>query len=213
MSGNRRHSPAVYRRRRLVAILLLLVLVGGIAWGVWALTRPGDDTAPEPTATTSTEENTPVPEGDAVDQGDSEEEEPGVPTCAPNELTLLAKTDKQEYQAGESPQLSLELTNTSDTDCILNVGTSVQQFTVSSGSDTWWRSTDCQGETADAVVTMEAGQVLASETPLAWDRTRSSADTCDTEDRPQAPSGGASYHLTVKLGDLEAEEPVQFMLY
>jgi hypothetical protein len=47
---------------------------------------------------------------------------------------------------------------------------------------------------------------------IPWDRTRSTPDTCDTN-RPVMPSGGASYHLSVFLGDQESAATKQFLLY
>ena len=48
-------------------------------------------------------------------------------------------------------------------------------------------------------------------TALPWDRTRSTPDTCNDE-RPVMPGGGASYHLTVSLGDVSSPETKQFLL-
>jgi hypothetical protein len=62
--------------------------------------------------------------------------------------------------------------------CLINVGTATQSFVITSGSDTWWRSTDCQSESSDQVVQLAPGQTVSSVTPLTWDRTRSSVDTC-----------------------------------
>ena len=64
---------------------------------------------------------------------------------------------------------------------------------------------------APTEVTLEPG-VAKSTNPFAWDRTRSSTTTC-TGDRPEVSAGGASYHLTVKLGDIESAETKQFLLY
>ena len=59
---------------------------------------------------------------------------------------------RQTYATGQNPLLSIKLTNNGTTDCTLNVGTSTQVFTITSGGDTWWRSTDCQTEPSDMVV-------------------------------------------------------------
>src|SRR5690606_26013548 len=93
--------------------------------------------------------------------------------------------------------------------CIMNVGTSTQKFEITSGSDTWWRSTDCQTESSDQVVQIEAGQSVSSVTPLEWDRTRSSVETCDKE-RPRAAAGW--YHLQVSIGGIEAADTRMFQL-
>ena len=134
-----------------------------------------------------------------------------VADCAEDDVVVDAITDKGTYGEGELPQLSLQITNTSDAACSINVGTAAQVFTVKSGDDVYWTSTDCQVEPADAVVTLEAEQVVASTAPIAWERTRSTPSTCDGE-RPAAPANGASYHLTTSVGGFESEKSKQFIL-
>ena len=59
-------------------------------------------------------------------------------------------------------------------------------------------------------ITLQPG-AERSTTAITWDRTRSSPDTCGG-DRPNMPGGGASYHLSVKLGPFESEGTRQFIL-
>lgn len=122
---------------------------------------------------------------------------------------MLAVTDKDAYAAGELPKLSITLSNTSDGPCLINVGTATQTFKISSGTDVWWRSTDCQSESSDQVVQLAAGQTVSSVEPLVWDRTRSSVDTCDSA-RPSAAAG--YYHLQVSIGGIEAADTKMFQL-
>jgi hypothetical protein len=82
---------------------------------------------------------------------------------------------------------------------------------IASGSEQYWSSKDCQGEPVVAEAVLEPG-VPKSTTPFAWDRTRSSATTCDAT-RPPVAAGGASYHLSVRLGELESADTKQFVLY
>ncbi|MCU1420057.1 MAG: hypothetical protein JWR57_1226 [Mycetocola sp.] len=131
--------------------------------------------------------------------------------CEDDDVVVEALTDKNTYEAGELPQFSLRITNGSDSACAVNVGTAAQVFTVKSGDDVYWTSTDCQVEPADAVVTLEAAQVVASAAPIEWDRTRSTPSTCEGE-RPAAPAAGASYHLSTSVDGYESEESKQFIL-
>ena len=138
---------------------------------------------------------------------------PVAEPCITRDVKVEAVTDQPTYASGQNPQLSIRLTNNGTTDCTLNVGTSAQVFTITSGSDTWWRSTDCQSEPSDMVVLLAAGQTVASAAPLTWDRTRSSVDTCADPDRPRAPGGGASYHLAVEIGGIASTDSAQLLLY
>ena len=53
--------------------------------------------------------------------------------------------------------------------------------------------------------------VPQSTTPIPWDRTRSATETCQG-DRPPVTAGGASYHLTVLVGDIKSATTAQFIL-
>ncbi|WP_438352241.1 hypothetical protein [Microbacterium sp. CJ88] len=138
---------------------------------------------------------------------------PTAEPCKAAALAVQAVTDQDTYASGQNPQLSITLTNTSATGCTLNVGTSTQKFTIKSGNDVWWRSTDCQTQPSDMIVLLAAGQSVTSATPIAWDRTRSSVDSCTATDRQRAPGGGASYHLSVEIGGVAAPQTKQILLY
>jgi len=220
----RRHSPAVYRRRRLTVLLVAIVLIVGIALLVWQPWNAGaSETHPNPSPTPSSSSSpsasgtvtaTPLPSPTAS-QADAEAPEgdaaPAV-ACTAGMVEVTGVTDKESYAAGENPQLSISLTNTGGVPCAMNVGTTTQTFTIRSGDDVWWRSTDCQTEPSDQTVTIDAGQTVTSVTPLTWDRTRSSVSTCGDVDRQAAPGGGSSFHLTVSIGGVESSESRQFLL-
>jgi len=118
-------------------------------------------------------------------------------------VTVTAVTDRDSYGGDQDPQLTIRLENEGDTACAMNVGTAAQAFTISSGTDVWWRSTDCQSEPSDQIVQLEPGQSVSSVEPLVWDRTRSSVSTCDG-DRPRALAG--YYNLVVTVGGIDSEE-------
>lgn len=223
----------MYRRRRLLVLLILLAIIGVAIWLViaqpWASAAQktsapavtpsassaptGAAATPSPSATVERvpsvgEEMTSEPSTDSAAPAD-----PTAPTCTRNDVSVEAVTDQTEYASGQNPQLSIRLTNTGSDDCTINVGTTTQKFTITSGSDTWWRSTDCQSEPSDMIVTLTAGQSVTSAAPLSWDRTRSSVGSCDSQNRPVAPGRGASYHLGVEIGGIPSTKTVQFFLY
>ncbi|MTE24881.1 hypothetical protein [Microbacterium sp. ZXX196] len=218
----RRPSRAVYRRRRLVVGALALVLLAGVVVGLvfgirWLVAAQPWQNLPFLSSDTSAVEEVPDPVPTLLPTEEAEpaatpsaEDEPEE--CANGALQVSAVTDQESYAAGENPQISLELTNVGSVDCVLNVGTSQQRFEIVSGSDTWWRSTDCQSGSADQWVTLAAGQTVSSTSPITWDRTRSATDTCDAEDRPAAVGGGATYALTVRLGEVMSQS-TSFLLY
>lgn len=230
MSGQaprRRHSPAVYRRRRLV-LLIGLIVVAAVVWLLIAQPWRGaaDDTKtpssqsqdaasdlPIPTDTAPTASGDPSAPAEAEDEDPASSLTPSAPACVADDVTVEALSDMDSYGSGQNPQLSIRLTNNGDADCTMNVGTTTQVFTIMSGDDTWWRSTDCQAEPSDMIVLIAAGQSVTSAAPLEWDRTRSAVGSCEDANRQAAPGGGASYHVAVEIGGIAAAQSKQLLLY
>ncbi|MEV1131673.1 hypothetical protein [Agromyces sp. NPDC049794] len=206
----RRQSPQVYRRRRLMVLLGLIAVIVAI---VLIIVRPGSSQGDESVAPAAT--NAPAT-ADATDPATT-----AIPTeaaavdgaaCAEKNVIVEAVTDKSSYDAAEQPQLSLTITNTGKNVCVLNAGTSAQVFTITSGSDVYWLSTHCQVDPVDAEISLTPGTPVSSSVPIVWDRTRSSAETCDGP-REAVPAGGASYHLGVSVDGFESEADKQFLLF
>jgi cytoskeletal protein RodZ len=237
MSGEpprKRHSPAVYRRRRIV-LLIGVVAVIALVWLLIAQPWRGaavENTASTPSATSSASPRQTSASPTPSETVDAAVEPSPAPTAAPEaspttapsatptarpcvarDITVEPMSDQDTYAPGQNPQLSITLTNNGATDCTLNVGTSAQAFTIVSGNDVWWRSTDCQTEPSDMVVLLAAGQSVSSAAPLVWDRTRSAVGSCGDSGRQNAPGGGASYHLSVEIGGIASTQSTQILLY
>ncbi len=218
----------VYWRRRLVVLFVLLAVIAVV---VLIVVRPGSGAQGEtvPAVTPSVSSTSTAPAADpAADSAatpaegsvaveapaDSAEAapavEPGAP-CDPSTVQVEPVTDAVTYAPGTNPQISFTITNTGTVACTVNAGTSQQKYTITSGAETYWVSTDCQTGASDTQALLEPN-VPVSSTPFAWDRTRSSADTCASPDRPQVPGAGASYHLNVEVGGVSSATTKQFIL-
>lgn len=176
----------VYWRRRLIlgigllAVILVVVLI---------IVRPGaSDGAPAPASTTSAPKTTTPP---ATSIPTSSASASGA-ACDTANVRVEAVTDKATYAAGELPQLSVAITNTGSAACKIDAGTAQQLFTITSGAEVYWKSTDCQTDKVDAEVLLQPGKTISSQTPITWDRTRSDPSTCQAS-REQVPAAGASY--------------------
>ncbi|MCS0498504.1 hypothetical protein [Protaetiibacter mangrovi] len=194
-----RLPASVYRRRRIVvglavlAVIVVIVLLfiprGGS--GDDGKVGAGDSQSPAPTDTETTSAD-------------------GSAPCDPAVITLTAVTDKTSYAAGETPMISMTIVNSGASACTFDVGTDAQLYEIVSGSDPIWNSRDCQSDPQPLAQVLEPGVELST-TPFAWDRTRSSADTCDS-DRSEVTAGGATYRLSVSLGEAASESDTPFLL-
>jgi hypothetical protein len=197
----------------IVAIVLVIVRPGASQGDEVSQTSPPTPTAGAP-ATDAPATDAPATDAPAepvASEPPAEAAADGAP-CAERQVIVEAITDQQVYAAGEQPNLSVTITNTGPNACSLNVGTAAQVFTVTSGSEAYWTSTDCQVDAVDAQVTLEPNTPVSSSQPIVWDRTRSNADTCGGPRTP-VPAGGASYHLAVSVSGFESAVTKQFLLY
>jgi hypothetical protein len=207
--------PSVYWRRRalvllglVVAIVVVVLIVvrpgaSGDEPGAAATSTPAADPAPAETATAPAADATPDPGSTAVTEDGAR--------CAPAAVELVPVVDKQVFAPTELPQISMSVTNTGSSDCVINLGSGQQVLIVTSGEEQWWSSADCQVDPTDQDVTLTAGQTLSTPA-IAWDRTRSTPDTCDAPTRQAVPAGGATYRLTVSVGDITSADSAPMIL-
>ncbi|GAA1787485.1 hypothetical protein [Agromyces lapidis] len=200
-----RQTPQVYRRRRLLVLLGIVAVLVAI---VLIIVRPGASEGGEVTPTSPAETESASPQTAIPTEPTAADGDP----CGPEQVTVEAITDTSSYAAGEQPQLSVTITNTGKNVCVLNAGTKAQVFTITSGDEVYWTSTDCQSDAIDAEVSLTPGTPVSSSAPIVWDRTRSTPETCDGP-REAVPADGASYHLAVSVDGFESAEQKQFLLY
>ncbi len=176
--------PSVYwRRRAIVLVLAILVFSGG--WTLFTAFNAGTTATPAASQTPGT-----------------------VVACNSTDIALRAEANQESYAEGEFPQFSMTITNAGTTACTLQVGTDKQKYVIMSGSDLIWDSTVCQIAPQPFSQVFEAGQTLTTDA-VEWGRARS--DNCDSG--TPAVGGGASYQLTVYVGEIQSTEAKQFMLY
>lgn len=198
----------VYVRRRIFVLLGLVAVVAAI---VLIIVKPGSsgDRVEGSQVEIPDGVSAVVDEEAGPESGKASDDTPK--TCEARDLEVTAVTDRESYAAGEEPELALSVVNTAKQACVADLGTAGMVFTVTSGSDQVWLSTDCQKEADRRDVLLEPGKKLSTE-PIVWDRTRSNPETCNI-DREQVGAGGASYHLSVAAGGAESAKSAQFLLY
>ena len=208
-----RPSPAVYRRRRMVALVLLIAVLALLVWGVAAIVglfrgepAAAGQAAPSVSAPASQPEpaaadpaavpSATASAGEAGKTGEATTaSSDGTAACTEADIAVAASTSRKSYAAAQTPVLVMTITNVGSSACRLNVGTSQQDFSVSSGSDRIYSSSDCLADPTDVDITMKAG---SSETArFTWERRRS-APGCKAVSAKPRPG---TYVLTVKLGE------------
>ncbi|MFC7859145.1 hypothetical protein ACFQ9D_00270 [Arthrobacter koreensis] len=207
----RKPSQAVYRRRRIVLALLVLAVLGALAWAgvVVAATLSGgkeDATASEPFQTAP--DSTPGPSAEAERTpgsspkatGETKPADEGI--CPPSAVKVEAATDAAAYAAGSNPLLTLAVTNTGTEPCKINVGTTQMEFIVTSGSDRIFSSADCQDGAEDLLKEFEPG--ATEKANFTWERLRSAPGCAAVASNPNP----GWYVYTARLGEATSEKAV-----
>ncbi|WP_336696860.1 hypothetical protein [Curtobacterium sp. USHLN213] len=222
-------KPGVYWRRRAMVIGVLLLIVVVVVLIVVGRGGASADPGSSPTSasassagSSSSPRATPSaaasPSGSASSSGSASASSSASAsasakdgsTCAKEQIELTPVVDKTSYGPTEDPKIAMSIKNTGSNSCHMDLGSSQQVLTISSGEEQYWSSKDCQTGGTNQDVTIKAGQTLTTPA-IAWDRTRSSTSTCDSS-RPSVTGGGASYHLEVAVGNIESKASVQFIL-
>lgn len=211
-----RQIQAKHRRRRFAALLVLVLVVALVVtllvWRPWesaggdAQPAASGTATPAPSVVASPQPSQPFTPIGGVPEGDG-----SSGACTADQIVITPVTDSGSYTTGVPVQMSFEIQNIGSAPCTMNVGTTQQQYIVTTGAQVVFRSADCPLDGVDQVVTLEPG-VVQSTVPIAWDRTFSSPETCVTAREPVI-SGGASYHLAIIVGGIESTETRQFLLY
>lgn len=219
-SGGGRVPEGVYRRRRMIALIVLALVAVLVLWGasaaVRAVTGSGEDpqpanggaVAPNPSVDPENKfaDFTPRPTPSASPRRtDTGSPSPSASEQCGENLSVKASTDRQSYPAQEQPVLIMTLQNTGDTPCRIAAGTGEMTYRVTSGPDTVFDSRHCAAPGTDHTITLDPGKTENAR--LTWDRVRT-AEGCPTD---QAEASAGYYNLTVSLGERESS-PARFVL-
>ncbi|WP_190819216.1 hypothetical protein [Saccharopolyspora pogona] len=184
--------PAVYWRRRAVAIgaaVLAAVLIG---WGAIALIGG----ASEPQAAQAPPPGPPV--AVAADAP--------PPPCADESMRVVAEVARPEFKVGERIGMSIVVTNAGDRACVRDVNRMLRELTVSTpGGKHVWSSNDCYSESTNEQPLLQPGQSARND--VQWSGQMSTADCRDETGR--APAG--DYQVVARVAALNSS-PTPFRL-
>jgi hypothetical protein len=204
----------VYWRRRVMVLVLLLAVLGGLGWGGFLLATAADEAdaaAAEATASSSTRPPrlervvpsmarvaTPTPpELPAVDDAETVAVAPPAPAagdpCSDEMLALEVRTPPV-VASGSKPTFELLVSNVSAVPCVRVLDKALQELVLLDPAGTrLWGSNDCFPEASSDTRTLASGETVTF--PLVWGGL-SSEPTCSAARAPLAPG---SYLLRGRL--------------
>ena len=213
--------PEIYWRRRALAVGVLVVALALVIWLVLTVTRGGDSPGTTKAAATSSASATNKPAGASSSTpppttGESSAKPSGTTAaaasnsqvaagiCPDQSLAVKVTVEQPTYKTGENPVFGIVITNISSTACSRDVGSGLQQVSVTSldGQRRFWSSTDCYPDGAPDVRTLNRGEQAAF--MVTWSGSTSQPNCAG--DRVQVPPG--AYAVVAQLGSLRsAAEP------
>ncbi|WP_288872610.1 hypothetical protein [uncultured Corynebacterium sp.] len=219
MSNQRPLPPEIYMRRRVAALVILLVVVALLVWALSAMARSGGsgsdgatETSTEQTVnpTVATEPTVVAPEESTSETASaSPSEEPSSVEAAPartgacelKDLRIKALPNQPSYAAGTEPVFYMEVENPTDTDCVIDLDENILRFEVYDmrTNERMWADTDCYQPVVSGTQTYKAGEKQGYQ--ARWSGTVSQPGKCD--DRPAIEPG--SYFLHTVIGDNASE--------
>ena len=218
MSNQRPLPPEIYMRRRVAALVILLVVVALLVWALSAMARSGGsgsdgatETSTEQTVnpTVATEPTVAAPEeSDSESASPSEEPSSSVEAapartgaCELKDLRIKALPNQPSYAAGTEPVFYMEVENPTDTDCVIDLDENILRFEVYDmrTNERMWADTDCYQPVVSGTQTYKAGEKQGYQ--ARWSGTVSQPGKCD--DRPAIEPG--SYFLHTVIGDNASE--------
>ena len=199
----RRLPPHIYRRRRIAAVVVLVLavwLIWNLVAGIASLFGGSSNPAANPTA------SAPV-------QATGKECAPGTVKVTAHVGTSDGTTtvEKSSFTAAETPYMWFTIVNTGAEACDFTLVQQNSGFEITSGPDQIWLTADCVdfAKDADVPATLQPG-VPNSSVPKPWSKTRSSAATgCAAEGNVAALPG--AYNIVATVSNNHSE-PVQFLI-
>jgi hypothetical protein len=179
-------KSAVYRRRRLVAGLIGLLVLVALAFGIAAIAgafggggEPAGGGTPAPTAT-------PSPTVSATAGYKPE-------ACRPGVLQIRDGASATTFAAGAAVPFDITLTNAGAVPCLIEAGSATLGVVIYSGADRIWSSVDCPQDPAEREMLLDLG--ITADLAASWDQVRS-APGC-AEGQPAVQPG--TYKALVTL--------------
>ncbi|MCT1554831.1 hypothetical protein M3E75_02520 [Corynebacterium sanguinis] len=219
--------PEIYTRRRVAALVILLVLVALLVWGLTAWARSGSGagetaestTAAPPTEQITTEPTVPAPSDEETTTAtatttaqSSTEATPtvntdGKETCELADLDIEAQTSEPSYAAGDQPVFYMKISNPTKADCVINLDDNQLRFEVYTMNDNQrvWSDVDCYPPVVTGEETFAPGEPRLFE--ARWSATGSKPGQCTNRE----PVAGGAYYLHAVVGD-SASNPADFTI-
>lgn len=190
----------IYRRRRIVVGTALVVLLALVVFCIYSLGRGVgalSDVVRHDDIVALSKRSVPFAT-----------KKSGVLNCTARDVKLEVATDNQTVPVGGSLQFTMTLRYEGTSSCLIDASNDSRILTISSGSDTVWKSNVC---TADPVMLLMSRGDKRVDT-LTWNTNRSGSQCVADEDLPKVGAGTYSAELSLRDDPKAVSDKVPFIV-
>lgn len=218
MTNQRPLPEEIYMRRRVGALVILLVVASLVIWGLSAMAKSGGGDGSNETSSSSTEETSELVTEPTVSEPTTETSTATTSTtatvaaekkgsCALSDLRIEAVPPQPSFGVNSQPEFFMNVSNPTDADCELDLKDGQVRFEVyeMATNKRVWADTDCYPSIVTGRQVFPAGSEQAFK--AVWSVTSSQPGQC--ANRQQVPAG--AYYLHAVIGD-NASDPAPFNL-
>ena len=221
MANQRPLPEEIYMRRRVAALVILLVVASLVIWGLSAMAKSGGGDGPTSTEETSelvTEPTVSEPSGSTTETSTASTSTTTATTTEPvaaakkgscelSDLRIEAVPPQPSFPVNSQPEFFMNVSNPTDGDCELDLKDGMVRFEVyeMATNKRVWADTDCYPSIVTGRQVFPAGSEQGFK--AVWSVTASQPGQC--ANRQQVPAG--AYYLHGVIGD-NASDPAPFNL-
>lgn len=194
-------QQAVYRRRRIVVGVALVVVLGFIVFCLYSLSQgivAVNREIHHADVYAISRKEVPTPTG--------QQKKSSVPDCDVSDIALSVTPTASSLGVGDSMDfaVSVKYNGTSKAGCLIDVSQSGTVLTIKSGKDVIWKSDVCPVN-SDYRLLAKGDEVKQT---ITWPGVRSGSECADAADLPNVDRGVYSAQLSVKGHAKTKSEPV-----
>ncbi|MEK0306979.1 hypothetical protein [Bifidobacterium favimelis] len=191
----------IYRRRRIVALILAALILAGLVWGAVVGVRAisgklhqagGRMASSIQSKTKSGEDRAPAK----------------VPDCGPDDLALSLKTDQPTAPVGGAVTFTAVMEHKGSVNCLVDGSDGNRVLTIMRGEETIWRSDSCKVQPRTLLMSKED----KDSQEITWNADASGKDCQADRDLPRVKAGSYTALLVLKTKDTVRSQPVPIMI-
>ena len=214
---SKRESEAVYRRRRMIALIVvllpLLIVLKACTGGSEPTAKPSAQPTVGVDTTTATKSAKPTAKATAKQSETATtaakakvKATPTIGDCANPDIEVSITADAESYAIGTPVTMAMRITNTGSVDCKRDVGALSNEIYVTDvDGAVVWSSDACQAEAKPQIATMKPGTVFGN--TQIWGGQNSGRDC--TQAAPDAAPGS---YLAYGRNDTVISKPFAFTI-